>query len=124
MLAVATQLFASVMRTCMQTVNHTYAFFDFQPAVPDSISFEPCIMLPGASGCECLKLGCAVDQHAFRPQLEDMQAADAEPQLAVNVSKRECPTPAGYVRRGVHTSALIGACACPLSLPVPLWWSI
>jgi hypothetical protein len=101
----------------VQSVNHTYSFFDFQPQVPDSITFEPCVMLPGVRGCECLKLGCAVDQHNFRPQLEQSAAAAEQGQLTFNVSRRACAAPAGYVRESAHRASIAGACARP---PCPI----
>jgi hypothetical protein len=43
----------------VQLVNHSYEYFNFLPVVPDSVSFEPCQLVPGGTDCVCLNLGCA-----------------------------------------------------------------
>ena len=89
-------------------VNHTYSFFDFQAQVPDTISFEPCSMLPNVPGCDCLKLGCAVDQYTSRPSASSAQTAS---DTTFNVDRAGCQIPEGNVSRSKHRAAIAGACA-------------
>lgn len=97
----------------VQKVNHTYSFFDFQPIVPDTISFEPCIMLPGVGGCECLRLGCAVDQSDARAGLEQQRTNATLDDVSFNVTRNDqpCAAPPGYVGRARHNTAIAAACA-------------
>ena len=97
----------------VQPVNHTYSFFDFQSIVPDTISFEPCIMLPGVSGCDCLRLGCAVDQSDSRTAVEQQRADATLNEVTFNVTQRDgpCVAPEGYVGRSGHNVAIAAACA-------------
>jgi hypothetical protein len=48
----------------VQPVQHFYEYFNFLPVVPDSVSFEPCKLVPGGTGCDCLNLGCSTSAAA------------------------------------------------------------
>ena len=47
----------------MQDVYHTYDYFDFKPSIPDTVAFQPALMLPGGDGCTLIQsLNCASDR--------------------------------------------------------------
>ena len=107
----------------MQPIKHVYSFFDFQPFVPDSVSFEPCFMLPEGDDCACLELGCIVDSTDGRRQQEQRKQAAVTEDVTFDVQGSEgapCPTPPGYMTRDRSAGIVAGACAQPLLPDVPL----
>ena len=50
--------------TDMQAVENLYDYIDFRPFLPPWAGFEPCEIMPGGDGCDCLELGCVDDAAA------------------------------------------------------------
>jgi hypothetical protein len=109
-------------RLCvLQEVRHTYSFFDFQAHVPDSFSFEPCVLLPEGKGCECLYLKCGVDNTDGHRQV--MREANPQVPTTANLTfavdgDLPCATPAGYVTKKHHSSMVAAACMRPSALQI------
>jgi hypothetical protein len=101
----------------LQKVKHVYSFFDFQARVPDSFSFEPCVMLPEGKNCKCLDLKCGVDSTNGHRQLIKEANPEVTETLSFNVSGRQvpCPTPEGYITKK-HNSGLVAAACMHLAL--------
>jgi hypothetical protein len=58
--AVLVLLAASFKQYCdmVQPIYNSYDYVDFRPFLPPWAGFEPCEIMPGGEGCECLNLGC------------------------------------------------------------------
>jgi hypothetical protein len=43
----------------VQKIERSYDYLDFRPHLPPWVSFQPCELVPGGDGCECIELACA-----------------------------------------------------------------
>lgn len=100
----------------VQPVNHTYSFFDFQDSIPDTVTFQPCVMVPGGTGCDCVDLKCAVDESARSKSIELATTHPVHDDVVYDVRNNEttqCSAPKGYVTKGRNSIAVGVACAHP-----------
>eukprot|EP00892_Ulva_mutabilis_P012817 jgi/Ulvmu1/9908/UM057_0065.1 len=93
-------------------VTHSYDFVDFHPFIPPYITFEPCEMLPGGDGCDCLELGCtsasADDVSFFTNPNGGVTAQDASSVSATAAVSQACETPDGHHSDTEHDRELLG----------------
>lgn len=50
----------------VQQVDNSYDYIDFRTFLPPMAGFEPCEIMPGGDGCECLNLGCTDEEASGR----------------------------------------------------------
>lgn len=109
---------AAVPCVIQDPVTHSYDFVDFQPFIPPYITFEPCEMLPGGDGCDCLELGCtsaSPDDVAFFTEPNGGVVAQGvsdgadEVDGAASVAEA-CETLDGYHSGTEHDRELLGVC--------------
>jgi hypothetical protein len=106
----------------VQPVNHSYSFFDFQDSIPDTISFQPCVMVPGGTGCECVDLKCAVDESARRKSIELATSHPVQDKVMYDIRNNDttqCLAPSGYITKRRNSIAVGVACAPPTTV-IPL----
>lgn len=96
-------------------VAHSYDFVDFVPYVPPYITFEPCEMLPGGEGCDCIDLGCTAPSPEGVTFFTEPNGASVS---ADNTAATHAAAPCIDSHSGTeHDRELLGVCTAP-----PLPW--
>lgn len=100
-------------------VTHSYDFVNFLPYIPPYITFEPCEMLPGGEGCECINLGCTSpnsDAPSFftSPNGAVVSGDTATPAAELGPAAISCPDVPDSKGTTEHERELLGVC---MSLP-------
>lgn len=100
----------------LQTVHHVYDYLDFQPRIPDTVTFEPSFMLPGGDGCEELNLGCAVDKGRKDDAGRRAVVTMVTERVQVDVERTATCTTDAFVKESAH-KATVGATGAKTASP-------
>ena len=97
----------------VQTVTHTYDYIDFQSQIPDTVSFDPSVILPGGQGCESLALNCASDtQRKNDPASASMTGPDTDKvEIDLNEAAGQGCQEGDWVKANTAAGTLAATCA-------------
>lgn len=107
----------------LQEVYHTYDYFDFLPRIPDTVSFNPSLMLPGGLDCKPIpELMCQTDMQRAVSQstIAAMTRGPATELVQVEVEKATCPV-SNFVSTKKSSAAVAATSAlrvCIVCLPL------